>query len=172
MSAYVGGNVQLATGPPQSYFFALLTSPVGANTFTFTGIYGTNTGVAGLFSGGAGVAVNGWAPGIARDFVVVGWDSGLGGVIFNPSWLFGSGSVGETIYWGNSQMGTGVAGGVTNSGTLPTLDIFGGTSGIQQGFTIVITNLVPEPSSLSLAVSGITAALIFHRKRAEQAHAA
>src|SRR5215472_10620696 len=69
-----------------SYYFALLTSPVGANNFTFAGVYGTNLAVAGRFSGGVGVAVPGWAPGSVRDFEVVGWSASLGS-IFNPAWL-------------------------------------------------------------------------------------
>jgi hypothetical protein len=166
------GVTSLIDGRPGDFYFALLTSPVGANTFTFAGVYATNTEAAGLFNGGAGVAVNGWAPGTARDFEVVGWLPGIGGVIFNPSWLTDTGSVGETIYWGFSAIGTGVAGGPTSSGTLPNLDIFGGASGIQQGFQIDVESLVPEPSSLSLAVLGATAVLIFRRRRAEQAHAA
>jgi len=170
VSVYENGSVQLASGPPQSYFFGLLTSPVGANTFTFTGVYGTNLAVAGLFNGGTGVAVSGWAPGTARNFEVIGWNYVLG-VNFDPAWL-GPGYVGETVAWGFSAIGTGVAGGVTSSGTLPNLDIFGGTSGIQQGFQINIERLVPEPSSLSLAVLGVAAVLIFRRKGAEQAHAA
>jgi hypothetical protein len=167
VSVTVNG-ISLIDGARQSWFFGLLTSPVGANTFTFAGIYATNIGVAGsagLFNGGAGVSVNGWAPGTARDFEVIGW-SVMGGVVFNPSWLTepSGGYVGETIYWGFSAIGTGVAGGVTSSGTLPSLDIFGGT-GIQTGFTIEYATLVPEPSSLSLATLGATSVLLFRRRR-------
>src|SRR5258708_7627845 len=65
VSVHENGSVQLASGPPQSYFFGLLTSPVGSNTFTFAGVYGTNLAVAGLFNGGTGVTVSGWATGTA-----------------------------------------------------------------------------------------------------------
>jgi hypothetical protein len=104
-------------GIPGSYFFGLLTSPVGANTFTFSGVYGTNQAVAGLFSGGVGVPVPGWAPGTASDFEVIGWSS-LMGHDYDPRWLNGPWYVGEPLIVGHSAIGTGVAGGVSSSGTL------------------------------------------------------
>jgi hypothetical protein len=123
-----------------SYYFALLTSPVGANNFTFAGVYGTNLGFAGRFSGGLGVAVNGWAAGTARDFEVVGWSAGVGPT-FNPAWLTGSFPSG---FFGVSSIGTGVAGGNTADGPVLTLNIFGGVTGIQSGF-----NLLPVAPPLS-----------------------
>jgi len=150
----------IITGVPQSYYFGLLTSPVGANTFTFSGIYGTNTGVAGLFSGGTGVVVDGWAPGAARDFQVVGWGY-IMGHDYDPAWINGPWHVGQTIDFGVSEIGTGVAGGVTSSGTLASLDIFGGATGIQGGFNITRGALVPEPGSLSLAVLGAGFLVVF-----------
>lgn len=161
-----GNGLSLINNQSGYFLFALLTSPVGANTFTFTGVYGTNQSIAGQFSGGVGVTVNGWAPGTARDFEVIGWNAAYAGVLFNPAWLTDPGSPGETIAWSFSGIGTGVAGGVTSSGTLPNLDIFDGANGIQQGFTIRIVNLVPEPSGLSLAVLGAVCLLIFRRRKA------
>jgi len=150
----------LISGVPGSFFFALLTSPVGANTFTFASVYATNQAVAGLLNGGVGVAVNGWAPGTARDFVVVGWSGSLG-TTFDPAW-FPPHVFGPPGLLGQSTVGTGIAGGSTSSGTLPILDIFGGTTGIQTGFQLE-PPLVPEPSGMSLAVLG--AALLIFRRR-------
>jgi hypothetical protein len=59
-----------------------------------------------------------------------------------------------------------VAGGPTSSGTLPNLDLFGGATGIQQGFNVNLIFLVPEPSSLALAVLAGVSLLIFRRRRA------
>lgn len=142
---------------PGSYYFALLTSSVGANTFTFANVYGTNQAAAGRFTGGANVQVAGWAPGTARDFEVFGWSQGLGPT-FNPAWLNNP----PSGLWGISAIGTGQAGGFNGVGTLPNLNIFGGATGIQTGFTIGI--VVPEPSAASLAVAGVVVFLIFQRR--------
>jgi hypothetical protein len=117
-----------------SYYFALLTSPVGANNFTFAGLYGTNLAAAGRFSGGLGVAVTGWAAGTARDFEIVGW-SASEGPTFNPAWL--TGSFTRSGFFGVSSIGTGIAGGNTADGQVITLNIFGGVTGIQSGFNLL-----------------------------------
>ena len=156
----------VSAGPSEiykgSYYFALLTSPVGADTFTFVGVYGTNQTVRGRFNGGFAVAIPGWAPGTARDFEVVGWSGSLGHD-FNSAWLDGDFG-GVFGFFGISAVGTGQAGGPTAIGTLPNLNIFGGASGIQQGFDLVAP-LIPEPSILSLAGLGAAALLAFRRRR-------
>ena len=162
ISSEILGMTGVINAIPGSYFFGLLTSPVGANNFTFSGIYGTNQTVAGLFTGGASVAVSGWAPGAARDFEVVGWAAFLGHD-FNPAWLNTPPYVGEMVAWGVSSVGTGVAGGVTGSGTLPSLNIFGGPPNIQQGFNIQIYTVVPEPSGVALV--GLGSVLLLCRRR-------
>ena len=150
-------------GSPGSFYFALLTSPAGANGFTFAGVYATNQVVAGRFNGGAGVAVPGWAPGTARDFEVAGWSASMGHD-FNPAWLTGNFGAGPFGFFGVSGIGTGVAGGTTSSASLPPLNIFGGASGIQNGFSLY-SPLIPEPSSLSLSALGAAVFLILRRKR-------
>jgi len=149
------------SGSPGAYYFALLTSPVGANTFTFSGAYGTNQAVAGRFFGGASVQISGWAAGTARDFEVAGWSADLGAT-FNPAWLTTAPSTG---FFGVSSLGTGQAGGSTATGTLPNLNIFGGQTGIQSGFALTGGGIVPEPSSMALAGLGAAALLIFRRRK-------
>jgi hypothetical protein len=154
-----GASAQTATaisGAPGSFYFELLTSPVGANTFTSASVMGTNQAVAGRFFGGSSIAVAGWAAGAARDFKVAGWSSSLG-TAFNPAWL-------TTLPtgFGLSALGTGQAGGSTATGTLPNLNIFGGATGIQNGFFL---QTVPEPSSMALAGLGAAALLIFRRRK-------
>src|SRR5262249_8295738 len=86
-----------------TYYFALLTSPVGANTFSFAGAYATNVMSPGRFSGGFGVAISGWPAATSRDFEVVGWSANLG-TTFNAAWLSGTfGSVNG--FFGVSSVG-------------------------------------------------------------------
>jgi hypothetical protein len=155
-----GGSAQTATaisGAPGSYLFELLTSPVGANTFTAAGVLGTNQTVAGRFFGGSSIGVSGWGAGTARDFKVAGWDTSLLGSSFNPAWLTST-----PTGFGLSALGTGQAGGSTATGTLPNLNIFGGATGIQTGFLV---QTVPEPTSMALAGLGAAALLIFRRRK-------
>jgi hypothetical protein len=152
-------------GPVGISEFALLTSPVGANNFSFAGVYATNTTTPGIFMGGSGVAVPGWAPGTARDFVVFGW--GANAVVYDPSWLKPDLSYGSNLPLplGLSHIATGIAGGVTSSGTVPTLDIFGGATGIQSGFEMSTFVPVPEPSNIALGGLGATALLVRYRRK-------
>ena len=159
-----GQTTQTATaisGSPGAYYFALLTSPVGANNFTFANVYGTNQAVAGRFLGGANIQVSGWAPGTARDFKVAGWSQNLGPT-FNASWLT-SAPAGVNQFFGVSSLGTGQAGGFNGTGTLPNLNIFGGATGIQNGFALITAT--PEPTSMALAGLGAAALLIFRRRK-------
>jgi len=159
-----GATTQTATaisGNPGAYYFALLTSPVGANTFTFANVLGTNQASLGRFNGGASVQVAGWAAGTARDFEVAGWDSSLGAT-FNPAWL----TTKPAGFFGTSALGTGQSGGFNGTGTLPNLNIFGGATGIQTGFALTGGgSVVPEPSSMALAGLGAAALFIFRRRK-------
>jgi|SRR5579883_367982 len=161
ISDIVNGATQPISGPVQSYFFALLTSPVGADTFSFAGIYATNTLTPGMINGGSGAAAAGWAAGTQRDFVVFGWRV-EGGLTYNPSWLNPNLSLGANhpAAVGLSSIGTGVAGG----GALPALNLFGGQTGIQNGFSFQPI-LVPEPSTTSLLGLAAAALLIRYRRK-------
>ena len=150
------------------YYFALLTATTGPDlrdNFNFSGVLATNQVTAGLFNGGVGIAVPGWPAGTARDFIVVGW----GGTtpIFNPSWVDIHGNIvisGLTPpLFGISSMGKGVAGGVTDSGTFPALNIFGGATGIQNGFGLYSYS-VPEPYGVGLMVFGTAVMFALHRR--------
>lgn len=162
------GPIGLGGNLPDSFYFALLTSPVGARSFTFAGIYGTNTIGVGRFSGGFGVAVDGWLAGTARDFEVVGW-SASEGAPFNPAWLSGNiMSFRDPFgFFGVSSIGTGLAGGFPGSGQvpLPPLLIFGRGTGIQTGFNLLPVASVPEPCAAGLAGFGAAVLMIFRSRR-------
>lgn len=136
-------------------YFGLLTAPLGTTDptqFTFSGLYATNLPATGRFRGGMGVMVPGWLPGAPKSFLVAGWSADLG-VYWNQNWL--SGLFSNTGYFGISSIGSAAAG-----GSLPPLNLFGGSTGIQSGFTLAPVD-VPEPSLGKLVVLAV--AIFFRR---------
>jgi len=158
-SAAVMGNT------PGQYFFGLLTSASGAaGSFTFTGLYATNTAAStgGRLAGGNGIAVPGWAAGTTMSYEIAGWSSDLGHT-FNASWL--TAAPGGGSFFGISPIASGTAGGTDASGnSFPPYNLFGGATGIPTGFTLT-QGSVPEPSSMALAGLGAAALLIFRRRK-------
>ena len=149
----VGGPGQstLIAGPQGSYYFGLLTAPLGTTDpaqFAFTDVYATNRSDApGRLYGGLDVGVPGWLPGDTKSFLVAGWSASLGHD-WNAEWQ--SGIFAGTGYFGLSAIGSGYPGGPGGVPT-PGLQIFGGFTGIQTGFNLLP---VPEPSVLSLGIAG------------------
>jgi hypothetical protein len=146
----------IMSGPPGSYYFGLFLGAPNPGSYTFTGIYATNAGVNGLFSGGV-VAVPGWAPGTSHLYFVAGWDA-ASGHDFQPVWLTGLG----VSSFGVSLVGTGTAG---DGASISTLNLFDGGSTIQGGLQLG-NNLVPEPSTVALAIVGATVLMVCRRKQA------
>jgi hypothetical protein len=151
-----GGAATAINGPPGAYYFALLTSASSSfqGPWVSTGLYATNLATAGLFSGGAGVAVPGLAPGQQFYYEVAGWSTNMGHD-YNPAWENSSGFPPGYFnpFFGLSTFGVGVAGGTTANSTLPALDLFG-TNGINTGFTLFkFDDLVPLPG-LSIVHAG------------------
>ena len=165
-----GGPYVPINWPVGAYEFVLLTSPVGANNFSFAGIYATNTTTPGMINGGSGVSVPGWAAGTARDYVVFGWAPSSVGVLYNSSWLNPDLSIPGTLsgrqlppFFGLSSIGSGLAGGTTAGTTAPNLDLFG-PSGVSSGFRIIPYAPVPEPSTIALLGLGAAVLLIRHQR--------
>jgi len=151
---YSLGLVLPMSGPPGSYYFGLFLGETWPGTPTFTGIYATNTGVDGLFSGGV-VAVPGWAAGVTTNFFVAGW-AAYKGHDFQTEWLhYGSYYVAD----GRSSGGLGIAG---NGTTIPPLDLFQ-PQGDLYGFGVY--PIVPEPSTAAITTVGATIVLIVRRCR-------
>jgi hypothetical protein len=157
-----GPNVVPIPPPAGSFYFALLTAPIGTTDplqFTFSGVYATNLNVPGIIRGGS--VVPSWATGTSRSFEVAGWDFGTGGATFNPFWLTDPAS--RPDYWGVSVVGAGFAGGTdpVSGGPIPPLNIFGG-NGITQSWVLM---WIPEPATAAVAGLGAAALLIFRRRR-------
>ena len=70
------GQTTPISGPAGSYFFGLLTAPLGTADpaqFSFAGVYATNRGnYPGEFTGAMDATVPGWMPGVSESFLVAG----------------------------------------------------------------------------------------------------
>ena len=147
-----------------TYFFSLLTAPqdtVDFSQFTFTGVYATNQAVAGRFFGGTFLEVPNWPVGTNKSYLIAGWSGSLG-PIWNPVWM--NGDFSTNGYFGLSTPGFGSAGGIfdTNRPPLPSLNLFGGATGIQSGFSLYPVG-VPEPSSVAVTALGVALQLYLRR---------
>jgi hypothetical protein len=139
-----------------TYYFSLLAAPPGVvdfSQFTFTGLYATNQAVAGRFFGGTFLEAPNWVVGTAKSFLIAGWSASLGPT-WNSIWL--NGDFSSSGLFGLSDIGTGVAGGIidTNRPPLPPLNLFGGSTGLQSGFSLSPVGL-PEPSTATITTVGI-----------------
>jgi len=163
-SATVGGPQTATGGSVGSWYYGLLIAASGTTdptTFTFSGVYATNISTAGRFFGGANVPVTGWAAGATMAFEVAGWSATLGHDWQN-GWLKGTFS--GSGNFGLSSIATAASGGAGTPAS-PALNLFGGASGIQNGFNLGPAGAIPEPSSMALAGLGAAALLIFRRRK-------
>jgi hypothetical protein len=160
-SGAAGAGVDIS-GAAGSYYFGLLISAPGANTWVNTGITATNSAAAAGRFVLNGVAIPGWGAGVNKDYRVAGWSASLG-TTFNNAWLPNGATTGNGFF-GFSAIGTGAAGGTdANGNSLPPFPLFGG-SGITSGFNLAPV-VTPEPSSMALAGLGAAALLIFRRRK-------
>jgi len=146
-----------ATGPTLGsaspvYYFGLFQGLNGAtnvNTFTFTGIYGTNTTTSGRFtSDNAGQpSITGFAAGSTVDFIVRGWSANIGhDWVVVQAYLSNPTDIGSTPFFGTSGIADGY---ILGSAGSPPANLFGPLTGPGQGqtapFTVGVVP-VPEPS--------------------------
>jgi len=164
-SATVNGVSAATSGAAGSYYYGLLTAPTATGPFTFSGAYATNLAVAGRFTGGANVAVTGWAAGATASYEVAIWSASLGHD-FQAGWLTGNfGNAPAGSVFGLSSIATGISGGAGVPAS-PSYNLFGGATGIQTGFNAAeVGGVVPEPTSMALAGLGAAALLIFRRRK-------
>lgn len=166
-TSLVSDSGTATAGAAGSYYYGLLIAPVGTvnlGTFTFSGVYATNT-VAGRFQGGlnTGITVPGWAAGTDRAYFVAGWSAALGHD-YNASWLAGT-YAGTPGMFGYSAIGSGTAGGTDALGNpIPVLSLWGPAPALASGFNMTLIP-VPEPTTMALAGLGAAALLIFRRRK-------
>lgn len=170
-----GSAVVLPSGAPHSFYFALMTAPLGTtdpSAFTFSGVYATNLTTAGIIFGGNGRSVNGWIPGTSRSFYVAGWSADQGAVLnmswFAPGPIYGlQGTPGG--WFGRTLIGSGFAGGVdpVTGGPIPALNIFGASPSITSGMYPLA--MVPEPELGGFAAL-LLIALITRRQTLRKYH--
>jgi len=151
--------------PGNTFYFALLTAPLGAtdpSAFTFSGLYATNTSVAGRVQGGSllGIVVQGWATDETKAYELAGWSANAG-LAWDPAWLV-SRPGGPGQYFGLSMIGTGAAGPLPGSdpGPVP-FSLFGAAPALSSGFVLTT---VPEPSAVWLGAVAVTALVVSCRR--------
>jgi len=170
-NSVVGGP---ATGPTlgtsaEVYYYGLFRGANGAtdpNTFTFTGVYATNTSTSGrlLSDNGGQPSITGFAAGSTVDFLVRGWSANIGhdwvvvqAYLLNPS--------SPDTFYGQSGIADGY---ILGSAGSPPQNLFGPATGAGGGqlapFTLGLLP-VPEPSTFALAGLGAAALLIFRRRK-------
>lgn len=190
-SAGLGGTTGPTFAGLNGFTYGLFTAPSTVNslspldlldsTWTFTGVYATNTAATsgGRLSAGTVVQVPGWQPGTTNSFAVAGWSSAVAGMDWStvagqlsgasfgngvwsgPNWMPSS----SGGFFGVSSLGVGTAPSLASG--LPALPIFGtaaplyGTP-IQTGFDLFVIN-VPEPSGPALVVVCIALSVVKRR---------
>ncbi len=153
-------NLGPTPGTLGGFRYELFVAPAGTlnpNLFATTGLIATNTATIGRFSGGANLAISGHAPGATVAILIRGWTASFGTNNASASPYFvviGSptGHVGQTSIALNF-----VLGGFNGSTTLPTFSAFGGSQGIQTGFSLFSNQFIPEPATSALTMFGLVA---------------
>jgi len=192
-STGIGGSAGNSSTLPLGFYFGVFTAPSTVTsatgldllsaTWTFTGLYGTNTiaTAGGRMSGGNGAATStGWQPGQTNSFLVAGWSANLGhdwaeirnqlngatfsgGVWSGPNW-----NTGNNQFFGTSAVGFGAAGGGPTG--IPAFGLFGPANAQGNPITtptdLFTVSAVPEPGTFALAGLGAAALLIFRRRKA------
>ena len=156
-----GLPVGMPGGQPGTFRFELFIAPAGTlnpASFTATGLIATNLASAGRLHGGNQLAVPGVALGGTAAILVRGWSANLGSNYASAlvAWRnFEPGYLGESSIAPNFPFGGDPGSGVT----VPTSPAFGGSSGIQSGFTLspgCLSCCIPwfevNPSSQSIPV--------------------
>jgi hypothetical protein len=153
-----GMNLGATPGTLGGYRYELFVAPAGTsnpNLFTTTGLIATNT-TTGRFSGGV-LAIPGYVPGETVSILIRGWAAILGTNYLSASPYFvviGS----PTGHVGQSSIALNfVLGGFDGSTTLVTRPAFGGSQGIQTGFSLFSNQFIPEPTTSALTMFGLVA---------------
>ena len=153
-SLSIGGSRGLTAPLPDGFYYGLFAAPGGTtdpNAFTFSGLYATNTALAGRYNGGNDLLPV-WVPGVSIAYLVRGWSSNLGrdwGVISSQAQ---SGTWSEQGFYGTSPIANAT---YPQPPTPPPTLTF-------PGFDLFS---VPEPTTMGLLVLGTVVAIIRRRKQ-------
>jgi hypothetical protein len=152
-----GGTRGLTAPNPGQYYYGLFLAPAGATdpaAFTFSGVYATNTALAGRYSGTG--TTFGLAPGLTYSIQVRGWSADNG-----ESWtavLSALQSGTATGFYGESAIAT-----FSPGSPIPVPVVIGATVG---SFDLMA---VPEPSVAALVIAaGLLAMGSTPARRAEK----
>lgn len=181
-SVHNGPATGLMSGPPGTFYFALMQGFTNATSidatldngtslanggWIFSGNLAKNTSTSGLLNGNyttdPGVDIVGEGPGDLANFAVVGWSANIGTTYADAKawWNNGNPNSGQSGWFSISSIAQDV---LVGGGLYPVPTIFGPTPGYEiQGFTLNYY-LVPEPSTLALAGLGSLAFILLRRK--------
>jgi hypothetical protein len=162
------GGSGLISGGSGSFYFGLFIAPSGTTdtdildpTWTFTGVYATNTS-PGLLTGGPLALVSGWEPGTTKSYTVAGWSANLGHDWPLISSQLDDGSWIENGFFGQSAIGSATAGGRLPSGIIrlppPLFALEFAGSSLNAGFSL---NEVPEPNASLMLALGLVITYFF-----------
>jgi hypothetical protein len=135
----IGGGTGKTGTTNKLFYYGLFTAPYGtvdsdltSAVWSFTGLYATNSSVAGVVVGGGGLIAQNWPAGVTNSFLLAGWSSILGHdwSAIEPQLIGGGFSAGEWLgnwnaggFYGQSSIAFGMAGGGTAA--IPAFNIFG-----------------------------------------------
>jgi hypothetical protein len=161
----VGGSTSGFAGTNSSYVF-------NSSGWTDSLLVGTNSGLTtGRFASSVNVdagnnsTVNGLGTVATAQFVIIGWSANIGSNVVALASFLANTPVGMTGWFGESAVSGAIVTGNGTSQSTPGLMGNTGAPVIPGFFMGEVTNTVPEPGTIALAVLGGASLLAFRRKK-------
>jgi hypothetical protein len=157
---YALGNL---SSDSTSAFLTAAGSAVGTtfidSTLNSHGLLGTGTGPGGFYNDGTDITLAGWVTGDTATFMVEAWDTTAGGTFSTAGNLIGSSAL-----W--TEVGDPSLPGLSGTGIIPSSLGDPAETMANGPLGVVMTQIVPEPTTLALAgLGGLASLMAFRRKQ-------